>query len=97
MMQEFSNLLLFLDPKVINAIKWSRGLDRVFTDNYNRDPTLSWQYFGSSAGFMRQYPGEEMTAVCVVLQHTKILLCAFLMSSYEENHFKGSCSYCLIK
>jgi hypothetical protein len=50
------------DPKVINAIKWSRGLDRVFIDNYNRDPTLSWQYFGSSAGFMRQYPGEEMTA-----------------------------------
>ena len=47
------------DPKVINAIKWSRGLDRVFIDNYNRDPTLSWQYFGSSAGFMRQYPGKQ--------------------------------------
>ena len=55
----FKNFLssFFPDPKVINAIKWSRGLDRVFIDNYNRDPTLSWQYFGSSAGFMRQYPG----------------------------------------
>ena len=44
------------DPKVVNAIKWSTGLDRVFVDNYNRDPSLSWQYFGSSTGFMRQYP-----------------------------------------
>jgi hypothetical protein len=48
------------DPKVVNAIKWSRGLDRVFVDNYNRDPTLSWQYFGSSAGFMRQFPGNQV-------------------------------------
>ena len=47
------------DPKVVNAIKWSRGLDRVFLDNYNRDPSLSWQYFGSSTGFMRQYPAMK--------------------------------------
>ena len=44
------------DPKVVNAIDWSKGLDHVFIDNYNRDPSLSWQYFGSSTGFMRQYP-----------------------------------------
>ncbi len=51
------------DPKVANAIKWSKGLDRVFIDNYNRDPSLSWQYFGSSTGFMRQYPALKwMTA-----------------------------------
>ena len=46
------------DPRVVNAIKWSKGLDRVFVDNYNRDPSLSWQYFGSNTGFMRQYPGK---------------------------------------
>ena len=47
------------DPKVANAIKWSKGLDRIFKDNYDRDPSLSWQYFGSSTGFMRQYPAMK--------------------------------------
>ncbi len=44
---------------MVNAIKWSKGLDLVFMDNYNRDPSLSWQYFGSSTGFMRQYPAMK--------------------------------------
>ncbi|GLV36977.1 straightjacket [Carabus blaptoides fortunei] len=41
---------------VIQGIKWSEDLDRIFKDNYRADPTLSWQYFGSSTGFMRQFP-----------------------------------------
>ncbi len=52
-------MLYFPDPKVVNAIKWSKDLDRVFIDNYRRDPSLSWQYFGSSTGFMRQYPAMK--------------------------------------
>lgn len=51
-------LIFFLDPEVIKAIKWSDNLDSIFTNNYRMDPTLSWQYFGSSTGFMRQYPGK---------------------------------------
>ena len=47
------------DPKVANAIDWSQWLDSTFKDNYNRDPSLSWQYFGSSTGFMRQYPAMK--------------------------------------
>lgn len=43
-------------PPVIQAIKWSEALDRTFINNYEQDPSLSWQYFGSATGFMRQYP-----------------------------------------
>ena len=40
--------------EVINAISWSSKLEDTFKDNYRRDPSLSWQYFGSSTGFLRQ-------------------------------------------
>lgn len=43
---------------VISGIKWSEELDKTFRNNYKLDPTLSWQYFGSSTGFMRQFPGK---------------------------------------
>lgn len=43
-------------PDVLHAIRWSEELDDTFKNNYRTDPSLSWQYFGSSTGFMRQYP-----------------------------------------
>ncbi|KAK9758435.1 VWA N-terminal [Popillia japonica] len=56
------------DPDVLNAIQWSEHLDPIFINNYESDPTLSWQYFGSSTGFLRRYPAiawppEEMSFV----------------------------------
>lgn len=45
--------------EVISAIEWSEKLDSIFRDNYNLDPTLSWQFFGSSTGFMRQFPASK--------------------------------------
>ena len=42
--------------EVLRAIRWSEELDNTFKNNYRLDPSLSWQYFGSSTGFMRQYP-----------------------------------------
>lgn len=44
--------------EVIKGIHWSEGLDTHFANNYQNDPTLSWQFFGSSTGFMRHYPGK---------------------------------------
>lgn len=40
----------------LHAIQWSEELDQTFTNNFINDPSLSWQYFGSSTGFMRQFP-----------------------------------------
>ncbi|KAL0901338.1 hypothetical protein ABMA27_006618 [Loxostege sticticalis] len=44
------------DGEVQNQIAWSEHLDPLFVNNYEIDPTLSWQYYASSTGFMRRYP-----------------------------------------
>merc|ERR550532_1490251 len=51
------------EEAVINAIDWSRKLEDTFKDNYQRDPGISWQYFGSSTGFLRQYPAMTWPAL----------------------------------
>ncbi|KFB44569.1 AGAP005490-PA-like protein [Anopheles sinensis] len=45
--------------EVIRAIKWSEALDSIFYNNYIGDPTLTWQYFGSASGFLRQFPATK--------------------------------------
>ncbi|XP_073667931.1 voltage-dependent calcium channel subunit alpha-2/delta-3 isoform X2 [Paramisgurnus dabryanus] len=47
------------DPDIVNGVYWSEALNKVFVDNYKRDPSLIWQYFGSAKGFFRQYPGVK--------------------------------------
>lgn len=47
------------DEQVLNALKWSEHLDPVFLNNYETDPSLSWQYFGSTIGFLRRYPAMK--------------------------------------
>ncbi|XP_038136465.1 voltage-dependent calcium channel subunit alpha-2/delta-4-like [Cyprinodon tularosa] len=49
------------DPKLLNAIYNSEAINDVFISNFQRDPTLTWQYFGSSLGFFRIYPGIKWT------------------------------------
>ncbi|KAJ3588536.1 hypothetical protein NHX12_012128, partial [Muraenolepis orangiensis] len=42
---------------IVNGVFWSEALNKVFVDNFEKDPSLIWQYFGSAKGFFRQYPG----------------------------------------
>nr|XP_030690324.1 voltage-dependent calcium channel subunit alpha-2/delta-4 [Globicephala melas] len=49
------------DPDILNGIYMSEALNPVFVENFQRDPTLTWQYFGSSTGFFRIYPGIKWT------------------------------------
>jgi len=48
---------LFADPDILNGVYMSEALNDIFISNFQKDPTLTWQYFGSSAGFFRLYPG----------------------------------------
>jgi voltage-dependent calcium channel alpha-2/delta-3 len=64
---------------VISGIIWSEELDKTFKDNYKQDPTLSWQYFGSSTGFMRQFPGENRSCFLEVLDF-EIVFAAMIWS-----------------
>lgn len=54
----FNVCVIFLDLDAQIAIQWSEALDEIFRQNYKSDPALSWQYFGSSTGIMRHYPGN---------------------------------------
>ena len=49
---------LFTASEVLNGVAWSAALNKEFRNNYNADPTLTWQYFGSASGFFRTYPGK---------------------------------------
>ncbi|XP_039092280.1 voltage-dependent calcium channel subunit alpha-2/delta-4 [Hyaena hyaena] len=49
------------DPDILNGVYMSEVLNTVFVENFQRDPTLTWQYFGSSTGFFRIYPGIKWT------------------------------------
>ncbi|XP_028158814.1 voltage-dependent calcium channel subunit alpha-2/delta-4 isoform X1 [Ostrinia nubilalis] len=49
--------IYYKERDALNAILWSKGLNEIFINNYKSDPSLAWQYFGSSHGILRFYPG----------------------------------------
>jgi len=54
-------------------MKWVQGLDAIFKNNYEIDPFLGWQYFGTPRGALYRYPGEYSN--CILLC-TRVWLCA---------------------
>uniref|UniRef100_A0A8C4NRS7 Calcium voltage-gated channel auxiliary subunit alpha2delta 4 n=1 Tax=Dicentrarchus labrax TaxID=13489 RepID=A0A8C4NRS7_DICLA len=70
------------DPDILNGAYMSEALNEVFIDNFQKDPTLTWQYFGSSTGFFRLYPGGMLVQADLDnREHFKLLV--------EELHVKG--------
>ena len=59
----FDELFIFItnntDANVQSSVAWSAHLDPIFANNLERDAALSWQYFGSTSGFMRRFPGTQ--------------------------------------
>jgi len=45
--------------RILNDIKWSTTLDEIFASNYQRNPSLQWQYIGKESGVMRTFPGAK--------------------------------------
>jgi len=41
--------------------RWSKHFDKQFIKNVQKDPSLKWQYFGSTEGYLRIYPGFDWT------------------------------------
>lgn len=48
---------------VVRGVEWSKVLNEQFQKNMENDPTLKWQYFGSTQGFFRIYPGFQWKMV----------------------------------
>lgn len=48
-----------LTQDVAEDIARTEPLDDIFRQNYESDPALSWQYFGTVTGILRQYPAMQ--------------------------------------
>ncbi|KAG8523898.1 Voltage-dependent calcium channel subunit alpha-2/delta-3, partial [Galemys pyrenaicus] len=63
-------------PAIVNGVYWSESLNKVFVDNFDRDPSLIWQYFGSAKGFFRQYPEKLRTHFCFIFPQPRYIQAA---------------------
>lgn len=73
------------DPDILNGVYMSEALNPIFVDNFERDPTLTWQYFGSSTGFFRLYPGEKAEIGFSLSQRNAVVLQDRVCAMEEPN------------
>ncbi|XP_078488375.1 voltage-dependent calcium channel subunit alpha-2/delta-3-like isoform X2 [Ciona intestinalis] len=45
--------------KLLKSVGWSKALNQQFKRNLELDPSIKWQYFGSTEGYIRVYPGFQ--------------------------------------
>jgi hypothetical protein len=81
--------LVVVAHEILRVINWTQDLDRIFKSNYEQDPSLSWQYFGSSSGIMRQYPG--VYRCFAVLCHISLILYNILENSVKNKLRLNDC------
>lgn len=71
-------------------MQWTDHLDPIFVSNYEMDPVLSWQYFGSTKGTLRRFPSK-----CILVTHllafyvgnfTTLLLKCISVASIKSNY-----------
>lgn len=51
--------MLLTAPALLDNIGWTKGIDETFIKNFGNIPS-AWQYFSSSAGFKRFFPGKTV-------------------------------------
>lgn len=84
---------LLSERDVASGIQWSEYLDLLFVNNYESDPTLSWQYYGATTGFLRRFPG--IFIVCVTIW--RFPRCNFHISISTVNHQRYRCICAIVE
>lgn len=78
---------MFAGDHVIKPIDWSSHLDETFKSNYETDRSLMWQYYASTSGFLRHYPGTIY--IILKLQHIQSsLICDPKTSNNNRSRYK---------
>ena len=83
------NVLVFntTGVKIVNTIKWTGGLDKYFKENEKKDSSLLWQYFGSSDGVYRVYPGKNHRFPSILVNNFYMAQHPLLLQLHKNSFF----------